>query len=99
MKLLAFLSHYRHGADILERIKTTKLGIVFVGNGIYHLVIKENGKHSPILDKKNVDFYVLTEDIETRGFKVENIDKRIIPVRYDDLVDLIFNEYEKLIWL
>ncbi|MCX8027618.1 MAG: DsrH/TusB family sulfur relay protein [Thermodesulfovibrionales bacterium] len=99
MKIISFLSHYRHGADILERIKTTKLGIVFVGNGIYHVGVSENGKPSPLLDKKDVSFYALIDDIETRGFKIEGIDKRVKPVSYEDLVDLIFNEYEKVIWL
>lgn len=99
MNILAFLSHYRHGADILEKIRTSKLGIVFVGNGIYHVALKENNKHSSLLDKKDVKLYVLTEDIETRGFKIENIDERVRPVKYEDLVDLIFDKYEKVIWL
>jgi sulfur relay protein TusB/DsrH len=74
------------------------MGIIFVGNGIYHATIKENGKGSSILDK-SAAFYVLKEDLETRGFTTDNIDSRVKPLTYDDVVDLIFNDYEKLIWI
>ncbi len=37
--------------------------------------------------------------MESRGFTAANLDKRVKPVTYSDLVDLIFNDYEKTIWL
>lgn len=98
MKLGVFVSDYRTGSDVLERLTAEKLGIIFVGNGIYHATIKENNKASSILDKP-ANFYVLVEDLESRGLSTENLDSRVKPVTYSDVVDLIFNDYEKIVWL
>lgn len=98
MKLGVFVSDYRTGSDVLERLTAEKLGIILVGNGIYHATINENGKASSIFDK-SASFYVLVEDIESRGLSTANLDSRVKPVTYSDVVDLIFNDYEKIIWL
>ena len=39
------------------------------------------------------------EDIQTRGMKDADVDKRVKVVNYGDVVDIIFNEYDKLAWL
>lgn len=98
MKLGVFLSEYRADTSILQRLSPEKIGIIFVGNGVYHAAIKERGQASQVLDMK-ANFYVLREDLETRGLDVSNLDNRVKPVTYGDVVDLIFNEYEKLIWI
>ncbi|MCX7794294.1 MAG: sulfurtransferase complex subunit TusB [Thermodesulfovibrionales bacterium] len=98
MKLGVFLSDYRTDTSILERLSPQKLGIILVGNGVYHAAIKEKGQASNVLNMK-ANFYVLKEDLETRGLSVSNLDSRVKPVTYSDVVDLIFNEYEKLIWM
>jgi sulfur relay protein TusB/DsrH len=98
VKLGVFFSDYRTGSDILDRLSAEKMGVIFVGNGVYHAAVKENGKSSPILDK-SLNFYVLTEDLETRGFTASDLDSRVKSVTYDDVVDIIFNDYEKIIWL
>lgn len=98
MKLGVFMSDLRTGSDIIERLSAEKLGIIFVGNGIYHATVKENGKTSPVLEKP-ATFYALTEDLESRGFSSANLDSRVKPVTYSDVVDLIFNDYEKIIWI
>lgn len=98
MRLGVFLSDFKSSLEILDRLKADKLGIVFVGNGIYHATVKENGKSSPVLEKV-ASFYVLTEDLESRGFNSENLDSRVKPVTYGDVVDLIFNDFEKVIWI
>ncbi len=98
MKLGVFLSEFRSGSDIISRLSAEKLGIIFVSNGIYHATVKENGKTSSILEKP-ATFYVLTEDLESRGFSSANLDSRVKPVTYSDVVDLIFNDYEKIIWI
>ncbi|MCI0469275.1 MAG: DsrH/TusB family sulfur relay protein, partial [Nitrospirae bacterium] len=67
MKLGVFLSEFSAGSDILDRLSAEKLGIILVGNGVYHATVKENGKRSALLDK-SADFYALAEDLETRGF-------------------------------
>jgi hypothetical protein len=51
MKLAVFLSDWRRTEDSYERIKADKLGVILVGNGIYHAVMKEGGKDSPVLSK------------------------------------------------
>jgi sulfur relay protein TusB/DsrH len=99
MKVAVFLSDWRRTEDTLERMKADKLGVVLVGNGIYHAVVKEGGKDSPVLSKAGASFYVLSEDLETRGFTAANVNSKVKVVNYGDVVDLIMNEYEKTAWL
>ncbi len=99
MKLAVFLSDWRRTEASLERIKADKLGVILVGNGIYHAVVKENGKTSSVLDKSGAAFYVLSEDLETRGYTTANIDSKVKVIGYGDIVDLIMNDYEKSAWL
>ncbi|OGW31900.1 MAG: hypothetical protein A2X59_01760 [Nitrospirae bacterium GWC2_42_7] len=98
MKLGVIMSDYRTGSDVIDRLTAEKLGIIFVGNGVYHAASKEAGKASSILDKTN-NLYVLTEDLESRGLTSANLDSRVKAITYSDVVDLIFNDYEKTIWL
>ncbi len=99
MKLAVFLSDLRRTEDTLERMKADKLGIILVGNGIYHAVVKESGKDSPVLSKAGASFYVLSDDLETRGFTAANVNSKVKIVSYGDIVDLIMNDYEKTAWL
>ncbi len=98
MKLAVFVSDYRVTVDTLDKLKPEKLGIILVGNGVYHASVKESGNSSPLL-KKSADFYALTEDLETRGINPSSIDSNVKAVSYGDVVDLIFNDYEKTAWL
>ena len=98
MKLAVFVSDYRNTVNTLEKLKAEKIGIILVGNGVYHAAIKEKGNPSPLL-KNSADFYALTEDLETRGLNTSNIDSKVKAVTYGDVVDLIFNDYEKTAWL
>ncbi len=98
MKLGVLMSDFKTGADVLERLTADKLGIIFVGNGVYHATVKENGKSSSVLEK-SPNLYVLTEDLESRGFTAANLDSRVKSVTYSDLVDIILNDYEKTVWI
>ncbi len=98
MKLGVFVSDFKLTADTLDRLKADKLGIIFVQNGVYHATTKENGKVSSLLDK-TANLYALSEDIQIRGLKETDVDKRVKVVNYGDVVDLIFNEYDKIAWL
>ncbi|MBI5100135.1 MAG: sulfurtransferase complex subunit TusB [Nitrospirae bacterium] len=98
MKLAVFVSDYKLNVDTLDRLKPEKLGIILVENGVYHATIKENGTPSSLL-KKNANFYVLMDDLETRGLGSSDINNNIKMISYGDIVDLIFNEYEKTAWL
>ncbi len=99
MKLAVFLSDWRRTEESLERIKAEKLGVILVGNGIYHAVVKENGKDSPVLSKAGASFYVLSDDLEIRGYTAANLNSKVKPISYGDIVDLIMNDYEKTAWL
>jgi hypothetical protein len=46
------MSDYRCGMDMIDRLSAESLGIIFVGNGVYHAATKEGGKASSLLDKK-----------------------------------------------
>jgi sulfur relay protein TusB/DsrH len=99
MKLAVFLSDWRRTEESLERIKADKLGVILVGNGIYHAVVKENGKDSPVLSKGGTSFYVLSDDLEIRGYTSANVNSKVKLISYGDIVDLIMNDYEKTAWL
>jgi sulfur relay protein TusB/DsrH len=99
MKLAVFLSDWRKTEDTFERLKADKLGIILVENGIYHAVMKEGGKDSPVLGKAGASYYVLSDDLETRGFTAANVNSKVKVVSYGDIVDLIMNDYEKTAWL
>jgi sulfur relay protein TusB/DsrH len=99
MKLAVFLSDWRRTEDSFERIKADKLGVILVGNGIYHAVVKENGKDSSVLSKAGANYYVLSDDLTTRGYTAANVNSKVKIISYGDIVDLIMNEYEKSAWL
>lgn len=99
MKLAAFLSDWRRTEDTLDRISADKLGVILVGNGIYHAVVKEGGKDSPVLSKAGATFYALADDLETRGYTAANVNSKVKVISYADIVDLIMNDYEKTAWL
>ncbi len=98
MKLAAFVSDYRMTVDTIERLKPEKMGIILVQNGVYHASVKENGTASSILDS-SADLYALKDDLETRGIDPANIDSKVKVVSFGDIVDLIFNDYDKTAWL
>jgi sulfur relay protein TusB/DsrH len=98
MKLAAFVSDYRLSVDSLERLKPEKLGIILVQNGVYHASIKENGSASTLLNY-SADYYALQEDLDTRGIDASKIDGKVKVINLGDVVDLIFNDYEKTAWL
>lgn len=92
------VSDFRSVEDAVSRLKADKVGLIFVSNGIYHTAVKEGGRASSLLNISQ-NLYALTEDLETRGLSKDNIDSRIKLINYSDLVDLIFNEYEKTVWV
>ena len=98
MKLGVLVSDFRNIDATLARLNADTLGIILVSNGVYHARVKEGGKPSSILGKSS-HLYALTEDLQTRGFAETDIDSRVKSITYSDLVDLVFNEYEKLIWI
>ncbi len=89
MKLGVFVSE-KTGDKILKRLKG-EIAIFLVGNGTYQAVIA-GGK------KLSAKYYVLIEDLETRGFSEKDVSKEIKSINYDELVDCL-ESYEKLIWL
>ncbi|MEW6108259.1 MAG: DsrH/TusB family sulfur metabolism protein [Nitrospirota bacterium] len=96
MKLGVFVSDYKLTTDTLDRIKAD--GIILVLNGVYHATTKQDGKASSVLDKTS-NLYALSDDIQIRGLKDADVDKRVKVVGYGDIVDLIFNEFDKVAWL
>jgi sulfur relay protein TusB/DsrH len=99
MKLAVFLSDWRRSEDSFERLKADKMGVVLVGNGIYHAVVKEDGKDSIVLSKAGASYYVLADDLEIRGYTAANVNSKVKVISYGDIVDLIMNDYEKTAWL
>ena len=99
MKLAVFVSDWRRTEDTLERMKADKLGVILVGNGVYHAVTKDGGKESPVLSKAGASFYALSDDLETRGFTAANVNSKVKVIGYGDIVDLVMNDYEKTAWL
>jgi sulfur relay protein TusB/DsrH len=98
MKLAVFVSDYRLSVDTLERMKPEKMGVILVQNGVYHAAVKEGGKASSLLDY-SADYYAVQEDLDTRGIDASKLDSKVKVVTISDVVDLIFNDYEKTAWL
>ncbi|MBI5410219.1 MAG: sulfurtransferase complex subunit TusB [Nitrospirae bacterium] len=98
MKLAAFVSDYRLNVDTLDRLNPEKLCIILVQNGVYHATTKEKGSPSSLL-QKTADFYVLIDDLQTRGLGNADVADNVKVISYSDIVDLIFNEYDKTAWL
>jgi sulfur relay protein TusB/DsrH len=99
MKLVTFVSDYKMTVDTLDRLKPEKLGIVLVQNGVYHATTKENGNASSLLNY-SADYYVLLNDLETRGLTADDvIDDKVKVIDFGGVVDLIFNDYDKTAWL
>lgn len=98
MKLAVFVSDYRLNVDTIDRLKPEKLAVILLQNGVYHATIKENKAESALL-KKSANFYALVDDLETRGLSTSDIAGNVKAVSYGEIVDLIFNEYEKTAWL
>lgn len=98
MKLGIFVSDYKIPTDTLERMKADNLGIILVLNGVYHAVLKEGGKASALLGK-TPNVYALSEDLATRGLAPEQVDSRVKVVNYGALVDVIFNDFDKVAWV
>ena len=99
MKLVTFVSDYKMTVDTLDRLKPEKLGIVLIQNGVYHATTKDSGKASSMLDY-SADYYVLLNDLETRGLTADDVvDPKIKVIGFGDIVDLMFNDYDKSAWL
>lgn len=98
MNLGVLVSDFRNMDDIVSGLKADNLRIILVSNGVYHAAAKEGGKASSLLNR-SPHLYVLSEDLESRGFSAAQIDGRVKAITYSDLVDLIFSTYEKVIWI
>lgn len=98
MNLGVFVSDYTLTTDTLDRISADNLGLILVANGVYHATMKEGGNSSALLDKTK-HIFVLGEDLQTRGIDAASVDARAKVVSYSDVVDLIFSDYEKIVWL
>ena len=96
MKLGVFVSDYVQKTDTLDRISPD--GVMLVANGVYHATIKEGGSTSPVVEKHS-SVYVLSEDLVTRGIDPSTVDSKVKVVDYSALVDVVFNDFEKIAWL
>lgn len=98
MSMGFFVSDYTLKADTLDRLKSDGDGIILVANGVYHATMKEGGNASSLLDKAS-ELYVLSEDVKTRGIDESKVDSRVKVVDYAGLVDVVFDKFEKVVWL
>ncbi|MBF0515698.1 MAG: sulfurtransferase complex subunit TusB [Nitrospirae bacterium] len=98
MKVGVFLSEHTKSNDTLDRLSAGSFDLVLVQNAVYCSALKENGQKSPVLGKGQ-KVYALSEDIAARGIEPSQVDSSVTVVTYDGLVDLLFNEFSKTIWL
>jgi hypothetical protein len=52
MKVAVFMSDWRKTEDTFERMKADKMGVILVGNGIYHAVEKRTAKTPPCFRRR-----------------------------------------------
>jgi len=98
MSMGFFVSDYTQAGDTLDRLAEDGCGIILVANGVYHATIKEGGNASALLDKAG-ELYALGEDIKTRGLDESAVDSRVRVVDYPGLVDVVFEKFDKIVWL
>ncbi len=98
MSMGIFVSDYAQVNDTIERLCSDGDGIILVANGVYHATVKEGGKASAVLDRAS-ELYALGEDIRTRGIDESAVDSRVKVVDYPGLVDVVFEKFEKIVWL
>ncbi|KWT83681.1 MAG: sulfurtransferase complex subunit TusB [Nitrospirota bacterium] len=98
MKVGVFLSEHTKSNDTLDRLSAGSFDLVLVQNAVYSAALKENGQKSPVLGK-GAKVYALSEDLVSRGIEPSQVDSGVTVVDYDGLVDIIFNEFGKTIWL
>jgi len=97
MKLGVFVSDFKYDAQTLDKLQADEVGVFLVQDGVYNAVLKENGSPSKILDKGRV--CALKDDVKFRGFSEDQIDDKVKPVSYDDIVDMMVNDFDQLVWL
>ncbi|MBF0488689.1 MAG: sulfurtransferase complex subunit TusB [Nitrospirae bacterium] len=97
-KIGVFLSQHRNSNDTLDRLSKGSFDVVLVQNGVYCAAIKENGQSSPVLGR-GTKVYAMSEDLVSRGIEPSQVASNVTVVNFDGLVDLIFNEFTKTIWL
>ena len=93
-----FVSDYALTNDTIDLMAGDGAGIFLVANGVYHATVKEGGNASALLEKGG-ELYALGEDIKTRGIDESKVDSRVKVVDYAGLVDVVFDKYEKIVWL
>jgi sulfur relay protein TusB/DsrH len=91
----AFISGF-DSVDVLARFSGEGLGILLVGDGIYHAIAR--GERKSMIFDKGATIYALAEDIRSRGFSESEVQPGVQVISYQDLVDLIMKDYEKLGW-
>ncbi len=93
MAFAIFIHSLNFDREIFDRLEIEDLRIVLVQDGVYHATIED----SPVF-KKKAKVYILEEDMVARGIKKEDIKKDVEIVNYSKLVDLIMQEFDKVVW-
>ncbi|HEY0088741.1 MAG TPA: sulfurtransferase complex subunit TusB [Candidatus Lokiarchaeia archaeon] len=80
--------------------KGTKLGIVFIHDGV--IGVSTKGKTSEALIEllnSQITLYAMIPDLRARGIKSTNIHEKITTIEYEDLVDILESTPKLISWM
>ncbi|GAG90809.1 unnamed protein product [marine sediment metagenome] len=70
--------------------KGSQIGFVLIHDGV--IGINKKGKIPKKMEEllnMNITIYAMIPDLQARGIALENIHDKIIPIEYDDLIDIL----------
>ncbi len=80
--------------------KGSQIGVVLIHDGV--IGINKRGlitKAIGDLLSLEVRLYAMTPDLKARGIALDQTHEKIIPIEYDDLIDLIDNSIKIVSWM
>lgn len=80
--------------------RSTKIQMVLIHDGVIGAFSKGKipEKMADLLNT-GADFYVMIPDLKARGIALENIDSKIKPIEYNNLIDLLDSTNKLISWM
>jgi len=80
--------------------KGSQIGIVLIHDGV--IGINKKGRITKVMEELlslKVKLYAMIPDLKARGIALEQTHKKIKPIEYDELVDLLDNKLKIISWM
>ena len=80
--------------------KGSKIGLIFIHDGVINATSK--GKTPESVNELlglNIALYTLIPDLKARGIALDHIHQKVVPIEYDQLVDIIDATPKVISWM